>query len=221
MLLFERSGSSKAYAALAKAVAEDSGGKPAFLAEWEDKAHKGDDLKLTDPWDDPFVVEWLRLPPRLADLDLRGILHVSREHAPLVTPSDRLSSEAAELLAALAKHPDMAVSLKSRLSGLARAEVAVIMDHLLEQAGREQEWGAPDILTACIAVADIDPPQGHRVGAFLAARPHAQIKPSIIPKIDSLSWAKTVLINWESSHDVSRTVKSAIKSRRDRGDVSV
>jgi predicted KAP-like P-loop ATPase len=92
----------------------------------------------------------------------------SREHAPLVTSSDRLSSEAAEVLAALAKHPDMAVSLKGRLSSLARAEVAVIMDYLLEQAGREQEWGAPDILTACIAVADIDPPQGHRLGAFLA-----------------------------------------------------
>jgi predicted KAP-like P-loop ATPase len=221
MLLFERSGSPKAYAALAKAVAEDSGGKPGFLAEWEDKAHRGDDTKLPDPWDDPFFLEWLRLPPRLAELDLRGILYVSREHAPLITPSDRLSSEAAELLAALVQHPDMAVSLKGRLSGLARAEISVIMDDLLERAGREQDWGTPQILTACITVADIDPTQGHRLGAFLAARPHSQIKPSIIPKIDSLTWAKTVLNTWENSSDVSRTVKSAIKNRRDRGDVSV
>jgi predicted KAP-like P-loop ATPase len=125
------------------------------------------------------------------------------------------------LLAALAQHPDMAVSLKGRLSGLARAEISVIMDDLLERAGREQEWGAPHILTACITVADIDPTQGHRLGAFLAARPHSQIKPSIIPKIDSLTWAKTVLNTWENSSDVSRTVKSAIKNRRDRGDVSV
>jgi predicted KAP-like P-loop ATPase len=115
----------------------------------------------------------------------------------------------------------MAVSLKSRLSGLARAEISVIMDHLLERAGREQEWGAPDILTACIAVADIDPPQGHRLGAFLASRPHAQIKPSIIPKIDNISWAKPVLNTWETSGGVGRTVKSAIMNRRDRGDVSI
>ena len=221
MLLFERSGSSKAYAALAKSVAEDREGKPTFLAEWENGAHKGNDLKLPDPWDEPFVLEWLRLPPRLADLDLRGILYVSREHAPLVTASDRLSSEAAEVLAALEQHPDMAVSLKPRLSGLARTEVSVIMDHLLERAGREQEWGAPNILTACIAIADVDAPQGHRLGAFLAARPHSQIKPSIIPKIDNLPWAKTVLITWEGSQDISKTVKSAIKNRRDRGDVSV
>jgi hypothetical protein len=46
------------------------------------------------------------------DLDLRGVLYVSREHAPLITPEDRLSSEAAELLTAILQHPDMSMSLK-------------------------------------------------------------------------------------------------------------
>jgi predicted KAP-like P-loop ATPase len=175
MLLFERSGSSAAYAALSKAVAEDSEGKPGFLAEWEDKASRGDNSNLLAPWDDPFILEWLRLPPRLADLDLRGILYVSREHAPLITAADRLSSEAAEILAALIEHPDMAENLGSRLRGLVRAELSVVMDHLLERAGREQEWGAPPILNACITVAEIDSTQGHRLGAFIKDRPHAQI----------------------------------------------
>lgn len=221
MLLFERSGSSKAYAFLAKAVSEDSSGKPTFLTDWEDKAHRGDDLKLPDPWDDTFVLEWLRLPPRLADVDLRGILYVSREHAPLVTPSDRLSSEAAELLAALMQHPDMAANLKVRLGALARSELAIIMDHLLEQAGREQEWGAPNILTACATIADIDPPQGHRLGAFLSARPHSQIKPSIVPKIDNYTWAKAVLNSWEAADNIAKPVKAAITNRRNSGNISV
>jgi predicted KAP-like P-loop ATPase len=221
MLLFERSGNATAYAALAKAVAEEGGGRPTFLADWEDDAHKGNDLKLTDPWDGAFVPEWLRLPPRLADLDLRGILYVSREHAPLVTSSDRLSSEAAELLVAVTQHPDMAASLKVRLGGLARAELAVIMDHLLEQAGREQEWGAPSILTACVTVAEIDPPQGHRLGAFLAARPHAQIRASIVPKIDNYVWAKSLLNTWEVADSIAKPVKAAIINRRKNGNVSV
>lgn len=93
MLLFERVGSPKAYAELTKAVTERSDGKPALLSEWEEKANAGQALQLAPPWDDPFIQEWLTLPPRIADRDLRGVLYVSREHAPLITPQDRLSSE--------------------------------------------------------------------------------------------------------------------------------
>ena len=71
----------------------------------------------------PFTREWLALPPRLADKDLRGVLYVSREHAPLITPEDRLSSEGAELLEALLAQPDMAAELKVRLEKIARAEI--------------------------------------------------------------------------------------------------
>ena len=102
MLLFERVGNPKAYAELTKAVTESGDGKPAFLSEWEEKANAGKELQLQAPWDDPFVREWLTLPPRIADRDLRGVLYVSREHAPLISPQDRLSSEAAELLTSLA-----------------------------------------------------------------------------------------------------------------------
>src|ERR1700730_7986813 len=83
MLLFERLGDPKAYAELTKSVAENDEGKPNVLAEWEEKANAGKKLELLAPWDDPFVQEWLTLSPRLADQDLRGVLYVSREHAPL------------------------------------------------------------------------------------------------------------------------------------------
>ena len=89
-------------------------------------------LQLEPPWDDPFVREWLTLPPRIADRDLRGVLYVSREHAPLISPQDRLSSEGAELLTALLQHPDMAADLKNRLSKIPRTEITVIMDRLLD-----------------------------------------------------------------------------------------
>ena len=96
MLLFERSGNPKAYAELISAVNADPRGRPQFLAEWETKALAGEELNLKEPWNDPFIQEWLTLPPQLADQDLRGLLYVSREYAPLITPEDRLSSEGAE-----------------------------------------------------------------------------------------------------------------------------
>jgi predicted KAP-like P-loop ATPase len=222
MLLFERVGSPKAYAELTKAVSESGEGKPEFLSEWEDKAHAGKEQKLPEPWDAHFIQEWLTLPPRLADADLRGVLYVSREHAPLISPQDRLSSEAAELLTALLQHPEMAAEVKDRLSKVARNEITVIMDRLLDRARQEQEWGVPPIVEACLVVAAVDPPQGSRLAAFLAERPAKQIKANIVPKIGDQPWAKTVFDAWEgSAGGLSSPVKAAIKRRRDDGNVGV
>ncbi len=214
MLLFERLGNPKAYAALTKAVTENSSGKPVFLFDWEEKANAGLELVLEDPWDDPFVREWLSLSPKIADRDLRGALYVSREHAPLITPQDRLSSEGAELLGALLEHPDMAASLKDRLSKVPKAEMIVIMDRLLDRARQEQDWGVPPILEACLVVAEADLPQGARVAAFLADRPPAQIKANIVPKIADQPWAKGVLETWDKTAGISTPVKAAIKQRK-------
>jgi predicted KAP-like P-loop ATPase len=79
MLLFERCASAKAYEELAAAVTNDPRGRPSFLKPWEDTAKAGADYKLNEGWDDNFIREWLTLPPQLADMDLRGVLYVSRD----------------------------------------------------------------------------------------------------------------------------------------------
>lgn len=211
MLLFERCGSPKAYAALTAAVNNDPDGKPVFLGEWERKAAAGEEIELEQVWDESFVREWLAIAPPLADIDLRGVLYVSREHAPLITPEDRLSSEGAELLTAILTNPDMAASLHDRLTVLPRPESTVIMDRVLERAGREQEWGTPAILDACIAVAKADPSLGTRVAGFLSERPSGQIKASIVPKIGDQPWASQVFARWKNA-DVSDPVKKAIEA---------
>jgi predicted KAP-like P-loop ATPase len=220
LLLFERLGNPKAYSELITVVSTSDTGKPVFLAEWEEKANAGNDLALQAPWDDPFVKEWLTLPPVLADTDLRGALYVSREHAPLITPEDRLSSEAAELLTAMLEHPDMAASLKMRVMKVPRIEATVMMDRLLDRARQEQEWGVPPILDACLVLAETDPPQGARLAAFLSERPAAQIQPNIVPKIQDQPWAKDVFDTWDHKQ-VSKPVKAAIKRQRENGNIAV
>lgn len=220
LLLFERLGNPNAYVELISAASANESGKPVFLAEWEAKAISGTELALVAPWDDPFVLEWLTLPPSLAEIDLRGALYVGREHAPLITPEDRLSSEAADLLAGLLEHPDMAATLKGRLAKIARAETTVMLDRLLDRARQEQAWGVPPILEACLAISEADPSQGPRLAAFLRDRPPIQIQPNIVPKIADQPWATGVFQAWEAG-DVTRTVKSAIKKRRENGHVAV
>src|SRR5579875_3706283 len=58
-------------------------------------------VPIPDEWATPFVKEWLALRPRLADIDMRGALYVSREYLPVLTTEDGLSSTAAEILEAL------------------------------------------------------------------------------------------------------------------------
>lgn len=221
VLLFERCGDPKAYAALIKAVSESDDGKPTLLVEWERQASVGEEIHLSPPWDDSFITEWLRLPPILGDMDLRGVLYVGREHTPLITAEDRLSAEAINVLEALLEHPDMANSLKTNLMSLARPEISVIMDRLLGRARQEQEWGTPAILDACIALASVDTSQGQRLSGFMKERPSIQIKPNIVPKISDEPWAKSVFKAWEDNDDISSPVKKAIKARRGNGNITV
>ena len=220
LLLFERLGSPQAFAELMAKVGASETGKPTFLAEWEEEITAGRGVEPPTPFDDPFFMEWLTLPPALADTDLRGALYVSREHVPLITPEDRLSSEAAELLTALLGHPEMATSLKERLAVVPRTEMTVIMDRLLDRVRQEQEWGVPPVLEACLVVAEADPPQGIRLAAFLGERPAKQIKANIVPKIGDQAWAKGVFDIWDNKQ-VSRPVKNAIKKQRENGNVTI
>ena len=221
MLLFERCASPVVYSKLCQAVIADREGKPRFLAEWEDKVNVGEEPKFEAPWDEPFFREWLSVPPRLANMDLRGILYVSREHAPLINAEDRLSSQAAELLTSLLQHADMAATQKAALAAVARSELGIMMDRVLAHAQAEQEWGTPDILEACLVLAEVDPPQGKRLATFLRDRPISQITPSIIPRLKDEPWASDLFDHWYSS-SASTSVKRAITaSRKINGDVKV
>ena len=87
------------------------------------------------------------------------------------------------------------------------------MDRVLEKGRREQEWGTPAILDACIAVAKADPSLGTRVTGFLSERPAGQIKPGIVPKINDQPWAADVFARWKDAN-VSSPVKKAIEAVR-------
>lgn len=162
----------------------------------------------------------MALSPRLASSDLRGALYVSREHSPLITPEDRLSSEAAETLSALLDHPDMAQDVAARVAALQHAERTVILDRLLERCRRVAEWGIPPELEACLVVAKSDQPLSRRLAAFLSERPKAQLTPAIVQKISNEPWAAEVFAAWSGS-DTPGPVVKAIKRLKANGNVAI
>ena len=220
LLILERHGAPKAFHELTRRVGASPAGKPDFLAEWETEALASAEPSVDDQFDNPFFKEWLALPPALADIDLRGALYVSREHVPPITPEDRLSSDAVDLLTALVQHPRVAASLKDRLSAVSATDRRVIMDRLLDLARKEQLWGVPDILDACLALAEVDSAQADRLAGFLTELPPGQIRTNIVPKIRDQPWAMGVFNIWYEQA-VSPQVKAAITRQRNNGNFNV
>jgi predicted KAP-like P-loop ATPase len=212
MLLLERCAPVKAFNDIALEVTKSADGRAELLRLYEDAAKAGKCSDLPAPWNETFIEEWLALSPTLAEQDLRGVLYVSREHAPLISPEDRLSADAASLLTALLDQPAEAATLKTKLVQLLPGELATIMQRLLLQANKEQQWGAPKILTSCLAVADVDTTQATMLASFLSELPSAQIQPSIVPKISGRTWTNDVYGKWRKG-TVSNLVKNAITAQ--------
>lgn len=214
VILFERCAAEEAYADLLKNVNESETGKPTFLAEWEQKAAAGEDLgEMPSPWDSNFVRDWLALEPALAEMDMRAIVYVSREHMPIITPSDQLSSEAAKIMEALLiltrNCPDPLITKIKTLPG---REISLIMDRLLARARQEDVWGTPNVLFAMLGVIAADSSQSRVFTTFLDRIPVGQLQADIIPVIGDYEWAKATLDKWKGNASTPGPVKKAIKN---------
>jgi len=214
ILLLERCGSKEAYTKIAESSAENENGLPTILKDFEDALTSGKEVEFIEEFDSKFFRQWVASKPALSDVDLRAVLFVSREHSPLLLSHEQMSTAGMEIFEALIAQPDMASALQERVNELSIEDLTLIMDKLFERAGREESWGVPPILEACLVVAKANSSLGKRLGAFLSARPMSQIEPSIIPKIKDEAWSEIAFITWENG-DVELTVKAAIKQERE------
>jgi predicted KAP-like P-loop ATPase len=214
LLLFERCGPEKAYALLLTAINDDDEGKPRFLQPWEAAAAKDpESIQLEGEWNSPFVREWLKLQPALSELDLRGAAYVSREHLPIITAADRLSSEGADLLGGLlALSAQPSKQLADRLAVLPLHEVGLITERLLGRARAVSAWGTPPILWALLTAARVEGEHVQRIARFLRETPPAQRTAAIVPLLADKPWASGVLVAWAGEPNTSDPVKNAIAS---------
>ena len=219
MLLFERCAGEELYRELISSINENDEGKPEFLSDNEKKAREGRDLvALEDAWNTPFVRDWLALPPSISDMDLRSVVYVSREHMPIITPADQLSSESAELLEALLgleRGPNN--PLVERLLLLPGREKTQIAERLMARARQEQIWGTPSVLWGLLTIIEADPEQASLFVGFLNSIPRARLQTDIVPVLVSCEWARPALDRWRQDRDTPLTVKEAIRVTIEEG----
>ncbi|MER9548341.1 KAP family P-loop domain protein [Mesorhizobium sp. M0322] len=218
LMLFERFASATSFNSLTELISTASEGKSEILRDLETDVRAGapvEETRWPPGWKDDakLIEDWLKLPPDIGGVDLRGALHVGRESAPIIAAENKLSKSAASLLAQL-------LSLKVQATPIVRASVgtvaaderALIMTSLLDKASAESEWGTPPILYGLGALAEADVMQAERLIVFFGNMPSSALRAGLIPRLGTSEWGKKVLVGLAKRSDLAETVSKAVNS---------
>jgi hypothetical protein len=207
--LFQRCASPAAVEHLVRQVADSEDGKVAFLAEAEAFLAKGeicDDLHQS--WKDDFVAEWLKLSPRLGDIDLRPLLYLSRDRVLSLASFDEISPEGRGLLEAILASKHSSPSLITQLKELGEAECERILNRLRRRARADQwEHGR---LTQALHITKAYPNLGSAFVNMLSEIPPASRHAALIPRLGNEPWAIPLLKGWEADEKTPARTRTAI-----------
>ena len=211
--LFERCAPAAAFEYLAKQVGDSEDGKPKFLQELEDQVAKAEELTFPhDSWKAPFIADWLKLSPPLADIDLRPLLYLSRDKAISLASFDELSPEGRELLSALCEAKGLLQPLITNIKQIGAIESEKILTRMKRRA-RNQQWESAVIVQA-LHLPKAFPELATSFIAMLDEIPASKRPAPLIPQLRNEPWAKELLSRWEQDESSPATVKKAINTTR-------
>lgn len=207
--LLERCASQATFEYLVKKVAEREDGKAVFIAEIEQALAKGDTPVIPDAsWNEPFITDWLKLNPRLGDVDLRPLLYLSRERTQSLASFDELSPEGRTLMEGILEADTFMKPLIESLKTLGEVEAERILNRIRRRA-RSNQWDRKSLIQA-LHVPKAFPNLGHSYVNLLNEIPASNRLASLIPLIQQEAWAKELLDKWSADVNTPNTVKKAI-----------
>lgn len=207
--LFDRCAPPAAFEYLVKQVAEREDGKAIFIRQIEDALAKGETPEMPDPsWDDPFIQDWVKLSPKLGDVDLRPLLYLSRDRTLPLASFDELSPEGRSLLEAILEADQFMQPLAKQLKALGEAEAERILNRLRRRA-RANQWDLKSLVQA-LHVPKAFPTLGPAYVNLLNEIPPSRRQAPLIPLIRDEDWAKELLERWGSDEKSPTPVKNAI-----------
>ncbi len=146
LALFERCTDAGAVAALYRTIQEGNDGKSILLQTLETASTEATSFKNAYPDEWPqkhfdFVREWMLLEPKLADVDLRPAVYLSRETVPIRAMRGGMSKRAAEALKLLINAPSInSQAPRIALQAMDRTEAVSVMEALLAEMRKVADW---------------------------------------------------------------------------------
>ena len=141
-----------------------------------------------------FIKEWVKLEPKLSDVNLRAAIYLSRETIPLNTYTAQLSQKAQDVLSILlvTKSKTGSQNTQTAIQGLTIDEQISVMEALIEQLRKLDNWDkSPDgFMGACLLAANSED------GAKILTRFIAELKnkdinyPWLNKRLKSETWYK-------------------------------
>ncbi|WP_414463710.1 P-loop NTPase fold protein [Hyphomicrobium sp. DY-1] len=144
LALFERCTDSQATEALHDAINNSPGGKLLFLAPAEAGEEESEyKSKLPEAWQKHllFIGEWIRLEPKISDVNLKPAVYLARETIPLRYATKNLPHKVATAIAELLKTPTLVSSVAANvIAGLDASERILVTEQVVNHARQDSEW---------------------------------------------------------------------------------
>ncbi|OBX09994.1 KAP family P-loop NTPase fold protein [Gallibacterium genomosp. 3] len=156
LVIFERCVDSEVVTNFYRLINEEEG-KLGLLKELEDGKNENLSALSENKPIQAFITEWVKLDPKLSDVDLRAAIYLSRETIPLNTNTAQLSQKAQDALNILLKTTAKTGSqnTKEAIRLLTRDEQISVMENLIGQLRKVDNWDkSPNGFTGACLLAD-------------------------------------------------------------------
>lgn len=201
--------------ALGSQVNADSEGRVEALRIAEDKGRKAD-YDFPAPFkDEPFTREWLDLEPTLGEMDLRPLLHLSRDSATRDFGADQMNAVGRSLRDALVNATSFNQQLTEAIRSAGEAQAGKAMLKAWEIKAHKRSWKSSDELIP-LEPATVFPSLTGSAEQLLRKAPIELIGPGLIPKLGTLDWAKPILNAWSADKRLDEPTKRAIDRLKDK-----
>ena len=200
--------------AIAEKVSAENNGKVDILREGEEAA-KEQDNKLPAPFPDKlFTREWFRLEPLLGDMDLRPILHLSRDGTIRDFGADELNIAGKALRDSLVSARTSNEALKQQIREAGDIQSGLAMARAWEARRSNRTWQKHEEILMLTEVCRIHSNTGPRAAALVSQAPVAQLAPGLVSALTDCDWAKDILDTWVNDGETPEPVKKAIANAR-------
>ena len=189
----------------------------AVLKAAEEANAAGQDLAAPFDADDPFVRQWLGLAPPLGEVDLRPLLHLSRDTETRDFGTDDLTPAGRELRDALVVATARNAPLTEAITKAGAAQAGVAMTRAWALQSSKRAWRSAADVLMLIETCKVFPQHGPMAAELLSKAPAASIGGGLIPELHAQQWAKAVLDAWLDHPDTDKAAKRAIENMNKRG----
>lgn len=199
--------------ALAGMVTSKQDGRVELLRQAEEAAAKG--AQLPDLFTKAqFASGWLLLEPRLGELDLRPLLHLSRDTVVRDFGIDELNADGRELRDALlvARTGNQALTAAIQKAGAVQAQFA--MERAWQLSTGKRTWKKNEDMVMLLEPCRTFKELGAKASALLSQAPVKDVGPGIIPKLYAEEWARPIVENWLADTNSSQLTKNAIRGEK-------